>query len=203
MYFSGEARWFFPGPASDAAERWIAAGAHSTQEAERTDRYLVLPGCDAAGIKIRDGKFEIKARTSHPEPIAWSQAIAGFRDSWVKWSRDLNDVGELAARPRDGETWVAVSKQRWVRLFSLETGSPVESAPGGPWLAAGCMVEKSVVRVASNDYWSFCFEAFGEPDMLISHLDTMVRHVAAEAPALELPQDASMSYPAWLATLVP
>lgn len=203
MYFSGETRWFFPGPASDAAERWITAGEHSAQQAERTDRYLVLPGCDAAGIKIREGKFEIKARTSPPEAVAWGGTIAGFRDTWVKWSRDLSDFGERAASPRDGETWIDVCKKRRVRLFSLESGSPVETTPGGPWLATGCMVEKSVVRAASNDYWSFCFEAFGEPDTLITHLDTMVRHVAAEAPSLELPQDASMSYPAWLATLFP
>ena len=114
MYHSGEVRWFFPGPASAVAERWIAASEHSTQQAARTDRYLVLPGCGATGIKIREGHFEIKARTSPPEAMTWSESIAGFRDTWVKWSRDLNDVGKLGTEPRDGEAWVDVSKQRQV-----------------------------------------------------------------------------------------
>jgi hypothetical protein len=203
MYHSGEVRWFFPGPVSAAAERWIAAGEHSTRQAARTDRYLVLPGCDTAGIKLREGNFEIKARTSSPEAMTWSESIAGFRDTWVKWSRDLQDLGAPGTHPRDGETWIDVSKQRRVRLFSLESGSPVEVAPGGPWLSAGCLVEQSVVRVAAQDYWSFCFEAFGQPDALISHLDTTVHYVAAEEPSLELPLTASRSYPAWLSTLVP
>ena len=202
MYDSCEVRWFFPGDASTAAERWIAAGEHSTQQAERTDRYLVLPGCDTAGIKVREGNFEIKARISPAEAITWNESIAGFRDAWVKWSRELHDLRGLANHPRDDETWVDVSKQRCVRLFSFESGSPVEVAPGGPWLSAGCLVEKSIVRAAEEDYWSFCFEAFGKPDALIGHLDTMVHYVAAEEPSLELPLSASMSYPAWLSSLV-
>ena len=45
-------------------------------------------------------------------------------------------------------------------------------------------------------------EAFGEPGSLLELLDTMVNHVADEAPDLELPLAASMSYPAWLGSLV-
>ena len=77
MYFSAEARWFLPGPAGDTAEHWIGSGEYSTHQDERTDRYLLVPGCDTVGIKIREGNFEIKSRRGEPEAIAWSTSITG------------------------------------------------------------------------------------------------------------------------------
>lgn len=202
MYFSAEARWFFPGPASDAAGRWIVSGEYATRQDERTDRYLVMPGSDVVGIKLREGNFEVKSRSSLPEAVTWSSSIAGYRDTWVKWSCPAGGFADEIAVARAGETWLDVSKQRCIRLFSLESGSPVEVAMDGSRLAAGCLVEMCVIRTASGDYWSFCFEAFGEPGARVRHLGATIRHVAAEAPSLELPQEASMSYPAWLASLV-
>lgn len=218
MYYSGEARWFFRGEASAAAERWIAAGGLSEQAPERIDRYLVLPGCSTTGIKIREGKFEVKAQTSPTETARWSERIAGSRDTWVKWSRATHDTATLADRIDSGEHWALVSKRRTLRLFSLESGAPAEVGIDSPWLSAGCQVEKADIRIAwagaygmapeqedwqqAARWWTFCFEAFGEPDRLLDHLDTMIRHVASEAPDLEFAQESSTSYPAWLASLL-
>lgn len=219
MYYSGEARWFFRGEASAAAERWIADGGLTERAAARVDQYLVLPGCSTTGVKIREGKFEVKARTSPAEPVTWSEQIAGFRDTWIKWSRTTQDTATFTDTIQSGEHWAFVSKRRSLRLFSLDSGQPTEVRIGGPWLSAGCQVEMSDIRVAwasenglppenvdwerADRWWSFCFEAFGEPGSVLNHLDTVVRHVAAEAPDLELPREASMSYPAWLAALLP
>ena len=219
MYYSGEARWFFQGEASHAARHWITASDLSDPAPERVDQYLVLPGCPTTGIKIREGNFEVKAQTSPTEPVTWNERIAGSRDTWVKWSRAMQDTATFTDRIQSGEHWAFVSKRRTLRLFSLESELPTEVEIGGPCLSAGCQVEMSDIRVAwaseyglppqkegwqrADRWWSFCFEAFGEPAQLLDHLDSTIRFVAAEAPELELPQEASMSYPAWLASLRP
>ena len=208
MYDSGEARWFFHGAGQAAAERWITDSALAERKDERIDQYLVLPGCSTTGIKVREGNFEVKAQTSPTEPATWSENIAGARDTWVKWSRAAGDLSGLSSQPESGETWIRIGKQRTLRLFSLESGAPVEVPVDGPWLSAGCQVEATNLRVLSADdrhaepWWSFCFEAVGEPGSLLELLDTMVNHVVNEAPDLELPLAASMSYPAWLSSLV-
>ena len=203
MYCSGEVRWFLRGKAEHAVENWIRSGGLAQEQEPRTDRYLVLPGCTSAGIKIREGNFEIKAQTSPTECVAYTDAVAGSCNTWVKWSRTLDDFAGIAQRKHEDERWVAVRKQRTLRLFSLESDEPVEVAYGGPWLAAGCQVEKTVIDVLPGEerWWSFSFEAFGEPGLLLRHLELTVRAVAQSAPAITLRKEDSMSYPEWLSAL--
>ena len=217
MYLSGEVRWFSKGGADDALEQWITSGGLAESQEQRVDRYLVLPGCTTVGIKIREGNFEVKARTSPSEFVAYTDTVAGFCNSWVKWSRPLDDLPGVAAPGGDDERWVFVRKQRAVRLFSLESGEPEEVAYGGHWLAAGCQVEKTDIEVLpSTDgnkqpedvdwslaerWWSFSFEAFGESAQLLRNLDVTVRYVAHSEPAIALGRNDSMSYPEWLSAL--
>jgi hypothetical protein len=203
VYFSGEARWFFRGAAPGTAESWLPSEGLATAQDPRTDRYLVLPGCATVGIKVREGNFEVKAQTSPSKPVIYTDAVAGFCNTWVKWSRSLDDLAGIARDARDDERWVRIRKQRTVRLFSLESGKPEEVAYGGPWLAAGCQVEKTDIEVlpGADRWWSFSFEAFGEPAQLLRNLDLTVRHVANENAAISLRKDDSMSYPEWLSAL--
>ena len=203
MYFSGEARWFFHGAASGAADNWLAFDEPEEVQDQRTDRYLVLPGCETVGIKIREGNFEIKAQASPSRPVTYTDAVAGFCNTWVKWSRSADDFSGITDRPRDDERWVFVRKQRRVKLFSLESGEPEEVPYGGRRLAAGCQVERTDIEVLSgaDRWWSFSFEAFGEPAELLRNLELTVRHVANRNAAISLREDDSMSYPEWLSAL--
>jgi hypothetical protein len=217
VYCSGEVRWFYRGTAASSAERWMNSGELARNQAERTDRYLLLPGCQTAGVKLRDGNFEIKGQTSGNEFIVFADNVDGYRNTWVRWSRPIGDFSDLTRDVREDESWILVRKRRKVRLFSLDTGIPEEVESGVPGLAAGCQVEKTAIRAlplpaadgappdadwsAAEDWWTFSFESFGRPESLLRNLDTTVTHVASAEPGLLLRSEYSMSYPEWLSAL--
>ena len=127
MFRSGEIRWFFPGTEPDGEARLIGSGPLAREQTERIDRYLVLPDCATVGVKFRDGNFEIKAQITPPERVAYGHGVAGFRGTWVKWSRAAADLLDLGGRASADETWVFLRKRRTVRLLSLESAEPGEA----------------------------------------------------------------------------
>jgi hypothetical protein len=217
VFHSAEIRWFFKGDSTDFVDRWIAASGLAKEEAERLDAYLVLPGCPFTGVKIREGNFEVKAQTRASELVVYTDHVRAYRDAWVKWSRPRQDVADFRRLIGQDEHWVFVRKRRTVRLFSLESEVLTEVAPGGPFLTAGCQVEKTDLSVLphessgelpadeewsrAEEWWSFCFEAFGNPGKVLAHLDTAAAHVFQPGAGFEFDEQASMSYPRWLLAL--
>lgn len=213
MFHSAEARWFFRGDVDAHVEAWITAGGMTSEQAERTDEYIVLPGSRSAGVKFREGNFEVKAATSPSRDFSLGKMIAGSRETWVKWSRPSSDTGAM----HDDELWAFVRKRRKLRLFSLESETIEEKPHDGPWLAAGCQVERALVNAVLRSaadgpptdrdwlgvdaWWTVGFEAFGRTGEIDGHLDRMLEYFVADAPDIHLPREASMAYPAWLAKL--
>ncbi len=214
LFRSAEIRWFFPGTPDAAVDAWVRQGGLAKDMPERTDRYLVLPGCTTVGIKIREGRFEIKARTGSREAASYGPDVSGYRDSWVKWSRVVDGMDHLADQASDEERWAYVRKRRTLRLLSLEGGVPEDAEPG-KWLqGGGCQVERSklavIVRSAQDEpptdrdwqsatrWWSVSLEAFGEPGSELSNLDTAAAYVFRDGPPVALAEQASMAYPRWL-----
>lgn len=207
MFQSGEVRWFFRGKAAVELHRWFETGGCGRDEPERTDDYLLLPGCEAAGVKLRDGRLEIKARTSSPTRTEFTGGIGGWCDTWVKWSSHAGNVTRFRSqivRPEDN--WLSVTKKRYLRLFSLESDEPAEIAVGQSWLSRGCQVELTDIGVRPSGqegkpaaaWWSLSFESFGQSDTLLESLDLVVPVFFVEAPPVTLDYDSSYSYPAWL-----
>ncbi|HEV7862505.1 MAG TPA: hypothetical protein VGR20_07380, partial [Acidimicrobiia bacterium] len=62
MQQTAELRWFFRGPPPGPVVAWFERAADPPQT--RSDSYLVLPGTDALGLKVRGGttRFELKVR---------------------------------------------------------------------------------------------------------------------------------------------
>lgn len=171
--------------------------------AERTDEYLVLPGCSTTSVKLREGRFEIKVMTGEPEPLSWSETIAGTCDTWVKWSRTVSDARVLdELTGGDDAQWVRVAKQRSLRLISLDGKAPAEIGPGTARLQNGCQFELTRVVFAAADrrepWWSFSFEAFGKPGDVRRNLESGSAHVFRNPLPMALPKEQSMSYPYWL-----
>ncbi len=215
MYHSGEIRWFYPGGAPADLQRWIAVGDLGTREPWRIDEYLFLPGCDGTGVKLREGRFEIKARTSEPQPVACGKDVEGLRDGWVKWSRQAADseaLRRLVGDPRDD--WMFVGKERRLRKFALEDGSIREFAGIAEMPPQGFQVELSTVRAVAGKlvdraaaaaaletadaWWSLSLESFGSPDVNLANVETCARYLFAEVTSVALERCASMPYPAWL-----
>ena len=191
MYRSAEVRWFFQDDLPGAVIEWFETGGRVRNEAERTDQYLVLPGCATTSVKLRGGRFEVKAQTEPPVPVHLPNACSGLRDAWVKWSSariDIDNLRDQIATPED--EWISVSKSRRLRLISLEATEPVEVAPDHGWLSGGCQVELTVVRAWTRPqdrsralpWWSLSFEAFGSEEAMRDGLDRVARNIVKDAP---------------------
>ncbi len=207
MFRSGEIRWFLRGESPNELHRWFEVGKLGRSEPERTDEYLRLPDCETASVKLRDGKFEVKAQTRSPERVEYAGGIRGSRDTWVKWSSSAGDADQFRSQfVRAEDDWLYITKKRCLRLYSLECGEPVEIAVDGSWLSRGCQVELTDIGVRNtrddagcvDTWWSVSFESFGPGDTLLQSLDLVVPAFLSDEPPLALDYESSLSYPAWI-----
>lgn len=210
MYHSAEIRWFFEGPLPDDMRLWFEAGGPAKTEPQRTDEYLFLPGCVTTSVKLRDGRFEVKALTQSPCSVSCRHGITGLKDAWVKWSSariDNDTSSRLAGRVED--PWISVSKMRRLRLVSLEGEEPIEVSSDHACLSGGCQVELTAIeawsrtqdRSEAEPWWSLSFEAFGDERTMQDGLDLVIDDFFKEPPPVNLSREASFSYPVWLQRL--
>ncbi len=216
MYHSAEIRWYFAGRPPAAVASWFEAGGRAVRERERIDEYLALPGCETTGVKVRQGRIEVKAQTAAPALVDYPNGVRGFKDAWVKWSSRVSDGGslrQLVTNPDD--RWIFVEKSRSLRKFTLEAGGPREVSAETSFASRGCQLEITAIRVLADEagagalpadawrraspWWSLSFEAFGDPPTLNESLDLVASEVFREPPPIALTAAASFSYPVWLA----
>ncbi len=211
MFLSAEVRWFFKGRVPDDMRLWFEAAGPATTEPQRTDDYLVLPGCVTTSVKLRDGRLEVKALTQPPRLVTFRQGITGLKDAWVKWSSETTDIDTSGGLVRGSkDPWISVSKTRRLRLVSLESGKPAEVSPGHGYLSAGCQVELTAIDAWSRTqgpsdaapWWSLSFEAFGNERAMQDGLDLVIDDFFEEPPPVTLSQYTSLSYPVWLQQLI-
>lgn len=150
--------------------------------AERTDVYHV-PGPDM-GIKLREGRFEVKGRTAEHGLRALAPGVSGRVESWVKWSYE-------SPISFDG---VAVAKRRSLRMIAPDGSAREPMAPG----AVG--VELTTLEVRGAAWWTVGLEALddgtGDP---VERLLAAAATALAGTPGLSAAQSAG--YPAWLLSL--
>jgi hypothetical protein len=207
MLASAEVRWFFRGDPPVEVGEWFRSGDLWTQQPSRVDEYLMLPGCSTAGIKLREGRFEVKVQTEEPVATEYPGGVRGHRDGWVKWSRSVGDAERTRAFLRAGdEQWARVRKDRALRGFSLDQAShdedPREIDAGGEPPGRGCGVEITEVRVlapAESTWWTLGLEGFDDAGDPTECLERVARFFfAGTLPPVALDLDSSLSYAAWL-----
>jgi len=201
MDHTHEVRWFFAGELPGSMRAWLGGPAVDGDPASRTDRYLLLPS-DAAGVKWREGRFEVKAAVGPRAPAAFAARATGLRGGWVKWSAGAGGLPRIA--DTDGD-WLDVHKRRWQRGYVLGQRGLVGHDPGDRGVD-GVAVELSTIGAAVNGaarrWWSVCYEAFGDPARLTATLTAVAAaHLRERPPPVELPREASRSYPGWLQSL--
>lgn len=190
MERSAEFRWFFraapPRPLVDWFERT------ADRPATRSDVYLVLPGTDALGVKIRGGttSFELKLRPRPPEPRPLPGGTTGQLEEWQRWSFSRSGLSRLF--PRLGlpkARWLEVSKRRRRTTIPFRRES-------------GCRVELTTVAARGQEWTTVGFESFGPAHELVPALEAAAETVLASVHlAAPLGADLSCGYPGWLATL--
>jgi hypothetical protein len=142
------------------------------------------------GVKVREGRLEVKRRTSVVGDERWAVPVAGVVETWSKRGFELDS----GARPPD---WIAVRKKRRLVTFRVSAGRVVRAGRVGA-RSHGVGVELTEVTVRGVRWWTLGLESFGPGESArIEALRKVAAHVfAAEPPAL--PLVASMGYPGWL-----
>jgi hypothetical protein len=187
---TAELRWFFRRPPPQPVLAWFEKVADPPQT--RSDVYLVLPGTDALGVKIRGGTkaFELKLRPRPAQRLGLPGGVTGQLEEWQRWSLPRPAISRLFPR-------LGLPKAHWLEVDKERRQTTIPSRDG-----AGCRVELTALRTRGHEWTTVGFESFGpEPD-LVPALEA-----AADAlfGSLDLPgnldADLSCGYPGWLATL--
>ncbi len=207
MLHSAEARWFFRGTIPTAVDDWFLGG-HRIEPESRIDRYLVFPGCDSVGVKLRDtdgsrgGELEIKALIGAPQVTRLTRDVTARTDAWVKWTCPTQAFLEGPGSMRSaGSSWVTVTKLRSLRKFALDGDGFVEVGADQP-PDEGCDAELTALDVNRTPWWTFGFEASGPREAVRSHLLTVASRWLEREPPCDLGVIQSASYPTWVAGFV-
>lgn len=199
MLSTEEMRWFFAGTIPLPVTAWFeACVSDMPAQLPRTDYYLRLAEGDSLGVKLRQGRIEVKQREEADTLIQLGERAAGRMESWRKWSFELVETGESVT---DAAQWVGVWKARRWCLFTVGENGRITPAPAATILEQGYACELTDVHLVDSPerWWSLGFEAFG--GTAVERQERLL-HVARQflgrkdAPPLAAGQ--SYSYPKWL-----
>lgn len=207
---SAEVRWFFEGPVPDEIERWFCRGDLLARAEPREDHYLAFPASLGLNVKLREGRLEVKSLVKSLGARTVAADVAGNVEMWEK--RIGGDAAVLEferLRTSAPHLWIAARKARTLRTFSLDGDSIKEIAAGKVFLSDGCNVELTKIKVHESAYWSFAFEAFGDPARVEATLQTVAAQVLSDnhrprlfktrtSSADSFSAANSSSYPTWL-----
>jgi len=200
LIVSAETRWFHHGQLPDRICEWFCRGDDVIQEQARTDRYLNLGGCTTVGVKLREGRFEIKARRAAPRALSLLETVHGLTDGWVKWSSASPELGTSAesVSAREPQEWLPVRKERWLRW--LDIGAADDMPPAGEPPVFGCTAELAQVTLGDMPWWTFALEAMGDASRVEQLLTTAGQlYLRSYPPPQPLEETNAASYPVWLA----
>ena len=204
-------RWFGEGGIPGIVRTWFdQCQGEITGHQVRTDTYLGDLGSDVLGIKIREGRLEIKHRTHRFGPVQLHRQVNGLVEQWRKWglilepdqfNSDVTDFTDLH--------WIRVKKDRQLRRYQLTLNgllSPVVAVTGPADEAATnqvrvCDVELTSIQVVNRRWWSLAFEASGPADNTYEDLLTVIGRLVESNEPPPLTTANSFGYPYWLAHL--
>ena len=191
-----EIRWFFREDCHSLRSGFGRLPSEQLTRESRTDNYLRLPGRDDLGIKIRQGRLEIKYRICGPRAVEATPGIRGVQEGWEKLGFELTPDGIPRNLPGDFEAaWVKVAKQRLVTTVHLADGQwhfqpPQQSIPGA------VQVEYTRIRLEGMQWYTFGVEwPHGDPP------DLALAVVKEWGPPEGLKEGDSMGYPTFIRRL--
>ena len=130
MFPTLEVRWFYQGRIPEDIRKWFARSDPApTCEPARTDYYLCLPKSNDLGIKLREGRIEIKQRVHQYGSVQFHRQATGLIEHWHKWSLPLamTQTGlEEILVPES--SWTGVRKERLLRGYRCDDASPAALA---------------------------------------------------------------------------
>lgn len=206
MLTTAELRWFDRGTLPEEISHWFeqdCLGGQRSPAEEREDVYLYTPGCEYLGIKLRQGKLEIKWRKAELGVVRFGDRVEGKAEKWVKWTCEDPQAEMFKPAGVVGKgSWVSVKKVRSQRQYQVLPGESITSVPVNESINQGCTVELTQLNINGNAWWSLAFEACGEDDCLMDHLQAVATCVFKTYREPKLQAEDSFAYPSWLSVVV-
>jgi hypothetical protein len=199
MLATVEARWFMAGSPAEEVRRWFERRGSVTKAKPRIDSYLYQPGITSIGIKLREGRVEVKRRDIDFGLVPLGFRVTGRLGLWRKWSFTV--VGTERTEAAD-DGWVSVEKERRLRKYAINDINGLTAVDPDSFPERGCSVELVELNVRDVEWWSVGFESFGPDEALLRSTLEMVATTCLESqdhPALHA--ENSFDYPEWLAAL--
>ena len=196
-------RWFFRGDVPLEVQAWFHAGQGQPAEPQvRVDHYLRIAEGDTLGIKLRDGRIEVKQRQHQFGAVALHERVTGIAEQWRKWSfalADRTDYFSSVAVPALG--WVGVHKRRWLSRYRITDSRELLAMSLTRYPDEGCDLELTSVGISGCEWWTLGFEAFGTEASLQEHLSLAAEQLLEATKPPSLPTQNSFGYPRWLQIL--
>lgn len=165
MYRTKEIRWFFQ-EKKELLAHWFQH-LNCTSKRLRTDFYLDINNEDI-GIKLREGKIEVKHRVGTRGYGGLNDNIWGCFDEFIKWSFNVQEQDSVFSRITDFKhcNWIPVQKELMLVQLTEENGAikPVSITEHLPF---GCQVEYATVKVYGEVWYTFALEWFGEESLKV------------------------------------
>src|SRR5439155_585332 len=84
MSTTAEVRWFFEGQVPDEIEQWFCRSNLALKAAPREDHYLLFPAVLGLGLKMREGRLEVKSLIKTLGVRSFTADVAGNVQVWEK-----------------------------------------------------------------------------------------------------------------------
>jgi hypothetical protein len=200
-FSTAELRWFYEGAIPEDVTAWFHRGERRpVEQLHRVDHYLWLGGLAELGIKLRQGRIEVKRRHTVHGVVHFHRQISGSVEEWHKWSFALAAAHRL---PGDAGTqnsaWIKVRKERQLRKYRITNERQPIAVPDAEYPVQGCHLELTRIRVGENRWWSLGLEAFGPAGALWQYLSLVVDHILGQGLLPTLEARHSCGYPRWVA----
>lgn len=204
MLSSLEVRWFYGGSIPRDVLSWFDLEREkSAQQTPRTDYYLRLAHEDSLGIKLREGKLELKQRQRQNGVIHFHERVAGIVEHWCKWGFGLAELDpDLCDLSAATPAWIGVYKERILRKYQITEAGKAMVADPEAYLEQGCHLELTHIHIEEKQGWSLGLEAFGNPQSLEKVLLITARHVFLDEAVPTLQSEDSCGYPEWLRKII-
>jgi hypothetical protein len=195
-----EVRWFSTGVIPSSVQEWFQRGEGDPEEQpRRVDYYLRPADGDSLGIKLREGRLEVKRLRGQLGIVRFHERVAGLVEQWCKWSFGLPSDGSALASPAvPSPSWIGVTKERRLYRYRLAGDRQVVAVSATDYVGPGCDLELTSVGVEGQAWWSLGFEARGDESSIQGILFLVAQQVLAANEPPNLTARDSYSYPRWL-----
>ncbi len=202
MLPTAEVRWFYQGVSPAEVLAWFQRGERQPErQPRRVDYYLHLVEDDSLGIKLREGRIEVKVRLQQQGIVRFHERVAGLVEHWRKWSFQLAQADDtLTGLLTPASSWIAVKKERQLYTVQLTAHKRIVTLSAEDNPAEGCNLELTSIEVGGKQWWSLGFEAFGDELTIGENLRLVAETILTDdsgPPALGA--EHSYGYPKWLA----